>query len=231
MKIEVFKNQSFGVRGGLIDGEPYFVAMDIAKALDYSDTEAMTRRLEDDEVQTLQVVGFGNRGVNFINESGLYNAIIGSKKQEAKQFKKWVTSEVLPSIRKHGMYATEVTIEKMISNPDFAIQLLTTLKEEKTKRVEAERRNAILMHTNKTYTTTEIAKELGFKSANMLNKMLSDLKVQFKQNGTWVLYSKYSNLGYTDIKQGVSDNGQVYYDRHWTQDGREFILNFIGETK
>ena len=59
MKIEVFKNQSFGVRGGLIDGEPYFVAMDIAKALDYSDTEAMTRRLEDDEVQTLQVVGFG----------------------------------------------------------------------------------------------------------------------------------------------------------------------------
>ena len=106
-----------------------------------------------------------------------------SDKPNAKPFQKWVTKEVLPSIRKHGIYVTETTIESMISNPDFAIQLLTTLKEEKAARIEAERRNAVLMHTTKTYTTTEIAKELGLKSAIALNNKLAEKKVQFKQNG------------------------------------------------
>ena len=80
--------------------------MDIARALEYQDTEAMTRRLDSDEIQNLQIVGFGNRGVSVINESGLYNAILGSKKPQAKAFKKWITSEVLPSIRKQGYYLT-----------------------------------------------------------------------------------------------------------------------------
>ena len=115
----------------------------------------------------------------------------------------------------------------MISNPDFAIQLLTTLKEEKAARIEAERRNAVLMHATKTYTSSEIAKELGFKSAIALNNKLADLKIQFKQNGTWLLYSQYADLGYTDIKQKALDNGQVVYDRHWTQDGRAFILGLF----
>ena len=115
----------------------------------------------------------------------------------------------------------------MISNPDFAIQLLTTLKEEKAARIEAERRNAVLMHATKTYTSSEIAKELGFKSAIALNNKLADLKIQFKQNGTWLLYSQYADLGYTDIKQKALDNGKVVYDRHWTQDGRAFILELL----
>jgi prophage antirepressor-like protein len=88
------------------DIEPWFVAMDIAVALDYSDTEAMTRKLDDDEKQNLQIVGFGPRGVTLISESGLYSAILGSHKPEAKAFKRWVTSVVLPSIRQHGAYAT-----------------------------------------------------------------------------------------------------------------------------
>jgi prophage antirepressor-like protein len=86
------------------NNETWFLAKNIAEILGYKDTEAMTRRLDDDEVQNLQIVGFGNRGVNFINESGLYAAILGSKKPIAKRFKKWVTSEVLPSIRKTGAY-------------------------------------------------------------------------------------------------------------------------------
>lgn len=86
------------------DGEPWFVAMDIAEVLGYSDAQAMTRRLDDDETQNLQIVGFGNRGATVINESGMYSAILGSTKPEAKAFKKWVTSEVLPTIRKTGGY-------------------------------------------------------------------------------------------------------------------------------
>ena len=88
----------------------------------------MTRRLDDDEkgMQNLQTLG-GMQNLTVISESGLYSAILGSNKQESKQFKKWVTSEVLPSIRKNGMYATAPTLENMINNPDFAISLLSFL--------------------------------------------------------------------------------------------------------
>lgn len=84
--------------------------------------------------------------------------------------------------------------------------------------------NNILMHVNKTYTATEIAKELGFKSAIALNNDLAKKRIQFKQNGTWVLYSDYANKGYVEIKQEVLDNGKVIYHRRWTQLGREFLL-------
>nr|WP_279087929.1 BRO family protein [Comamonas thiooxydans] len=87
------------------DGSLNFIAMEIAEVLDYSDTEALTRRLDDDEKQNRQIVGFGNRGVTIISESGLYSAILGSTKPQAKPFQKWVRSEVLPSIRKTGSYS------------------------------------------------------------------------------------------------------------------------------
>lgn len=99
-----FPYGSMEVRVIIVNDEPWFVAKQIAEILEYSDTEAMTRKLEEDEVQNLQIVGFGTRGANVINESGLYSAILTSKKPAAKPFKKWVTSEVLPSIRKTGQY-------------------------------------------------------------------------------------------------------------------------------
>ena len=83
------------------------------------------------------------------------------------------------------------------------------------------------MHVNKTYTTTEIAKELNMRSAIELNRKLAEMGIQFKQNGTWVLYSDYANLGYEEIKQEVLDNGIVVYHRRWTQKGRRFILNLF----
>ena len=225
MELKIFQNAGFQIRGGLIDNEPYFVLADVCKALDITNPSMTIQQLDEDERAKLDL---GRQGEAWtVTESGLYRIIMRSDKPQAKPFQKWVTGEVLPSIRKHGIYATESTIEKMISNPDFAIQLLTTLKEEKTARIEAERRNAILMHATKTYTSTEIAKELGFKSAIALNNKLADLKIQFKQNGTWLLYSQYADLGYTDIKQKALDNGQVVYDRHWTQDGRAFILELF----
>lgn len=172
-----------------------------------------------------------NAGENFLTEEGVYALILKSRKPEAVKFQKWVTKEVLPSIRKHGAYATEETIDKMLNDPDFAIRLLTKLKEEKEARIEAERKNAILMHVNKTYTTTEIAKELNMRSAIELNKKLAEMKVQYKQNKTWVLYSNYSSCGYTEIKQRVLDTDKVVYDRAWTQLGRDFILRLFEENE
>jgi DNA-binding Lrp family transcriptional regulator len=105
--------------------------------------------------------------------------------------------------------------------------LYAKVEQERAARIDAERKNAILMHVSKTYTATEIAKELNMRSAIELNKKLADMKIQFKQNDTWVLYADYANLGYTEIKQTVLDSGQVVYDRHFTQTGRRFILDTL----
>ncbi|OLO05286.1 BRO-N domain-containing protein [Salinicola socius] len=102
-----FQFEALEVRTLLIDDQPWFVAMDVAAVLLYSDSQAMTRKLEEDEIQNRQIVGFGNRGATLINESGLYSAILRSRKAEAKRFKKWVTAEVLPTIRKTGGYQAE----------------------------------------------------------------------------------------------------------------------------
>lgn len=99
-----FRFDTREIRTLLIDDQPWFVAMDVAAALQYSDAQAMTRKLDDDEIQNRQIVGFGNRGAAVINESGLYSAILRSRKDEAKRFKKWVTAEVLPEIRRTGRY-------------------------------------------------------------------------------------------------------------------------------
>ncbi|OZI31759.1 hypothetical protein CAL29_28225 [Bordetella genomosp. 10] len=103
-------------------GEPWFVAKQVASVLGYSDAEAMTRRLDDDEKQNLQIVGFGPRGVTLISESGLYAAIIGSSKPEAKPFKRWITHDVLPSIRKTGAY-----FSPSMSRPEPAPKLVGEL--------------------------------------------------------------------------------------------------------
>ena len=121
-------------------GEPLFVLKDICDALGIGNTSWVARRLDSDDLSQTKVID--NLGVQretfLVNEAGLYEVIIRSDKPEAKAFRRWVTSEVLPSIRKHGMYATPATIEDMIANPDMAIKLLTTLKEERAARAKAE---------------------------------------------------------------------------------------------
>ena len=120
-------------------GEPWFVASDLAKILGYRMASDMTRRLDPDEKGTRSVRTLGGtQELTVINESGLYTAILGSKVEGAREFRRWVTSEVLPSIRKHGMYATPATVEDMINDPDMAIKLLTTIKEEREARAKAE---------------------------------------------------------------------------------------------
>ena len=227
--IEVFNNEQFGnIRVAGTNEEPLFCLSDVCKALNLSNYRMVKDRLNEKGVSSIYTLtNGGNQSMLYINESNLYKTIFQSRKEEAEEFQEWITSDVLPSIRKKGIYATDETIDKILSDPDFGIKLLTELKDERQRRIESKRKNAILMHVNKTYTMTEIAKELNMKSAIELNNRLSDMKIQFKTNKTWVFYSKYSNLGYEEIKQEILDNGRVVYHRKITQIGRDFIINLF----
>lgn len=228
-EVQIFNNEEFGqVRIVEIEGKPYFVGKDVANALRYSNPrDAILRHCKG--VVKHDNFKEGGQLIALITEGDMYRLITHSKLESAERFEDWVFDEVLPAIRKHGIYATDNVIDNILNNPDFGIQLLTKLKEEHVARVEAERRNAILMHVNKTYTVTEIAKELGLKSAIQLNKILAEKKIQYQVNGTWVMYSKYSNLGYEEIKREVLDSGRVIYHRRITQLGREFILQLFAD--
>ena len=232
-EIEIFKNERFGeIRVAGTSDEPLFCLADVCKSIGVANARNVKDRIDEEDVRQVDTLTNGGmQKLTYVTEAGLYDVIIRSDSDMAKPFRKWVTNEVLPSIRKHGVYATEETIDKIISDPDYGIKLLTTLKEERAARIEAERRNAILMHVNKTYTATEIAKELNMKSAQELNNKLGDMGIQYKVNKTWVLYSDYANLGYEDIKQEVLDNGKVVYHRKFTQLGRDFILGLFKDNK
>lgn len=140
--LKIFENPAFGqVRTLEREGEPWFVGKDVAQALGYSNTRDALDRHVDDEDKNTVVNPDGNRGnpnMIIINESGLYSLVLSSKLPTAKAFKRWITSEVIPSIRKHGAYITPDTLEQMIADPDTAIRLLTTLKEERQERVRLE---------------------------------------------------------------------------------------------
>ena len=160
---------------------------------------------------------------DYIPESLFYLLGMKANNDVAKKFQMWLATEVLPSMRKYGMYATD----ELLDNPDLLIAAATKLKEERAARLEAEKQRDKLVHQNKLYTTSEIAKELGLSSATKINNLLSEKKIQYKQNKTWLLYSKYSELGLVSIKQDVLDNGKIIYDRKWTGKGRDFILNLF----
>ncbi|MDA2732889.1 phage antirepressor [Bacillus cereus] len=138
-QLQVFNNEELGQVRTVVQGENvWFVAKDVCKVLEIKNTTMAMQKLESDEVTKFNLGGLSGE-TNIINESGLYSLIMTSRKPQAKTFKKWVTSEVLPSIRKHGAYMTDQVLEQAVTNPDFMIGLLTNLKEEKAKRVEAER--------------------------------------------------------------------------------------------
>lgn len=225
-ELQIFKNEQFGeVRTVEINGEGWLVGKDISEKLGYQNgSRDINRHVDEEDRMEFSIHdGIQNRNMIVINESGLYSLVLGSKLPTAKKFKRWVTSDILPSIRKHGMYATD----ELLDNPDLLIAAATKLKEERAARIEAEKQRNKLIHQTKLYTTSEIAKESGLRSATQLNNLLAEKKVQYKQNKTWLLYSKYAECGYVSIKQTPLDNGTIIYDRKWTGSGRDFILNLL----
>lgn len=141
-EIQIFRNAEFGEVRTLTgeNGETWFVGKDVADILGYSNTrDALSRHVDIEDKNTVVIPdGIGNPNKIVINESGLYSLVLSSKLPTAKKFRKWVTSEVLPTIRKHGAYMTENTLEKALTSPDFLIQLATQLKEEQAKRKQLE---------------------------------------------------------------------------------------------
>lgn len=249
---EIFSCSEFGNLTVLeIDNEPWFIGKEVAEKLGYSnDRDAIARHVDEEDLKILEYKacretrhstlwkGSDYSNKKLINESGLYSLVLSSKLEGAKRFKRWVTKDILPSIRKHGAYMTPNTLQEAINNPDFTIGLLEALKkeqneklEEQNKRIEAEQQRDRLIHHGKLYTATEIAKELGFKSAQEFNSELERRKIQYKVNGTWVLTARYAEKGYVSIKQLELDNGQITYDRKWTGKGRDFLLSEFAQLK
>lgn len=256
-KIKVFENAEFGsVRTVTINGEPWFVASDVCKALEINNVSMAISRLDDDEKNTIILTeGIpGNPNKTIVNEPGLYSLVLSSRKPEAKAFKRWITHEVIPDIRQYGMYATSDFLDKALGNPDNWIRMLTeysavkkeneTLKlktVEQKEVIESQNNQITLMKPKASYydlvlqtknavNITTIAKDYGL-SAVTLNKKLHDYGVQYKQGGTWLLYQQYADMGYTKTKTGVYTNkaGEEYASVHtqWTQKGRMFIYEIL----
>lgn len=136
-ELKIFENKEFGaIRTVMIKGEPWLIGRDVAQALGYGNPRQALKTNVDEEDKGVHLVDTlgGSQEVTIINESGLYSLVLSSKLPNAKKFKHWVTSEVLPSIRKHGAYMTPQTLEQALTNPDFLIQLATKLKEEREAR-------------------------------------------------------------------------------------------------
>lgn len=233
--LQIFKFNGLDVRTVLIDGEPYFVGKDVTEILGYKNaSKALADHVDsEDKLNNETLSSLGQRGGWLVNESGLYSLIISSKLPTAKKFKHWVTSEVLPAIRKHGGYLTDEKIEEALYNPDTLIKLATQLKEEREGRLIAEQQVAELkpkasyldeiLANKELITVSVIAKDYGM-SAMQFNKLLHNLKVQFKQGKSWLLYSNYQSLGWTSssTKQVTKKDGSTMnvMNTKWTQKGR-----------
>lgn len=233
---QMFNFENREVRMHMVDGDPWFVGKDVADVLGYSETNAMTRRLNDDDFISVKLSGMNMKSV-LINESGLYAAVMGSKLDSSRKFQRWVTKEVLPSIRKHGGYLTPEKIEEALLNPDTLIQLATNLKEERTQRLLAEQRvNELqpkadyydsILKNKSLMTISVIAKNYGM-SAKGMNTLLHDLGVQYNHAGTWLMYSKHQNKGYTHTEMiPVQGSEKLVPSTKWTQKGHIFIYELL----
>ncbi len=245
-ELQVFTNSEFGsVRTISIDDKPYFVGKDVAEILGYANaSKAISDHVdEEDKLNNESLSSLGQRGGWLINESGLYSLILSSKLPTAKKFKRWVTSEVLPAIRRHGVFA----VDEMLANPDAMIAALLELKKERERTrilqdtVAIQNQQIAEMQPKVSYydivlnckdlvAITVIAKDYGW-SAKKLNRYLSKRGIQFKQGKIWLLYQKYAAKGYTSTKTyntpGSEGDTHNHVHTYWTQSGRLFIYGLL----
>lgn len=200
--MQVFENERFGnVRVTTVDNEPWFVAADVCKALEIEPTA--TRRLDDDEKNTLRLTQgtSGNPNVTIVNESGLYSLVLGSRKPEAKAFKRWVTHDVIPAIRKHGVYMTPDALEKALLSPDYLLKVVTALKNETDKR------KALEQQVERDKPKVILADAITESDDSVLVKTLATI---LKQNGYDIgqnrLFERLRNEGFLVSRAGNSRN-------------------------
>ena len=247
MELQVFNNAEFGsVRSIMVNDEPFFVGKDVAEILGYKDTvNALKSHVDDEDKAWWQIATqFGTKDTTIINESGLYSLILSSKLPNAKKFKRWVTSEVLPAIRKHGVFA----VDTMLNDPDAMIAALQAYKEERQRRLLLESENAVqkqqllemkpkvsyydvVINSPDLISITEIAKDYGW-SAKHMNGYLHSKGIQYKQGDRiWILYQKYAEQGLTSTKTHayLTGDGNTHTKVHtyWTQKGRLFVYDLL----
>lgn len=239
--LEVFQNKEFGTVRAIEEGDKVlFCATDVAKALGYSNQRDAVGRHCKGVVKRDTLTSGGTQELSFIPEGDVYRLIIRSKLPSAVKFEHWVFDEVLPSIRKRGLYA----VDEVLNNPDLLIGALTELKKEREEKKRLELENAVKaqqiaeMQPKVSYydivlacpdlvTITQIAKDFGM-SAKKLNQILKEKKIQFKQGKTWFLYQKYAEQGYTQSKTYLYDeDSHTAMHTLWTQKGRLFIYELL----
>ena len=242
-KVQIFEHEMFGkVRVITINGTPWFSGKDVAVSLGYKNPQKAIRDHVDEEDRTVNET-FTVNGTQavIINESGLYALVLGSKKLEAKVFKRWVTNDILPTIRKYGFYATDDMLEEFLNDPDLAIGVFSKLKEEreKVKQLESENKKLtekseyldLILRSPNAVPITVIAKDYDM-SAQEMNGWLRCIGVQYKLRcGTWVLYQAYVGNGYTKSNTFMYDpvNCKTAVHTQWTQKGRCFIYEKLKE--
>lgn len=257
-EIKIFNNPLFGeVRVFIVNNEPWFVGKDVALLLGYAKPENALSTHVDDEDKTITLIqGTGSNyksNTTIINESGMYSLVFGSRLKTAKEFKRWVTSDVLPSIRKTGGYlattqedtpelimaralqVAQATINKhqqMLEQANERIALQDTQLKQQAPKVKYV--DDVLQSVN-TYTSTQMSKELGLREAEQLHKILKEKGVMFKQSGQWMLTAKYCVHGYTKPRthQFTRNDGSVGTSTTtvWTEKGRVFLHNMFNLKK
>lgn len=251
MELQIFNNPEFGkIRVTGTPENPLFCLADVCKALEIGNPSDVKNRLSDGVVSIEVITDSLGRKQNamFVNEDGLYDVILDSRKPEARRFRKWVTSEVLPSIRKYGVYATKDAAEYFLQNPEQAAKVFMELATERKEKARLVEENAILaqqvfemtpkanyydliLQCKHAIPVTIIAKDYGM-SPKKFNQLLHKLGIQYKVGGTWVLYSCYENRGWTATKThsythkstNISDAAVHTY---WTQQGRQALYELL----
>ena len=228
--MKTFESQEFGkVRVVEISGEPWLVGKDIAKALGYSNgRDAISKHVDDDDkgVAKCDTLG-GKQDLQVINESGMYSLVIGSKLPGARKFKRWITSEVLPSIRKHGAYMTPEKIEEVLMNPDVIIRLATELKEERQKVLELKPKADFydtVANSDSLLSMADVAKVLDKGiGRNRLFKLLRSRGILQSNN---VPYQRFVDAGYFKVVESsymAGDNAIVSTVIYVKQKGVDYI--------
>ena len=238
MKNQIFKSKEFGqIRTCMVGGETYFVGKDVASALGYKKPEnAIAIHVDKEDKTSTLIQGSGSNYKSqaiFINESGLYSLILSSKLESAKRFKRWVTSEVLPAIRKNGRYELEKQNSQLckqngqLSKQNRVLESRNSLLEEITAQQKPLTDYArIILSSTQTVTVTQIAQDYGYGPVRF-NELLFKLHIQHKVGGQWILYIPYLNKGYVQSFSSyyLKSDGEVQVKLHtrWTQSGRLFL--------